>query len=117
MKIDEHKFEKAMDTAMMIASAKLFLFNRLWSELKGKLESKKEKPQRVEMIRRYLLNCVADLDEKHLFVPLEKMASQTEVQKYLEKKYGSKQELEKISKQLTDCMTRKDPTLVDLATE
>lgn len=117
MKINEQKYEKSMDTAMMVASAKLFLFNRMWSELRSKLEAKKEKPKRVEMIRRYLLNCIADLNEAHFFIPLESITSQKEVQKYLEKKYASPKELQKITQQLTDCMTKKDPTLAEFLEE
>lgn len=117
MKIDESKYEKAMDAAMIVASAKLFFFNKLWSEIKGKLDSKKVRPKRVEMIRRYFLNCVADLDEAYFFVPPEEITSEKKVQKYLERKYGTGREIERITRELIDCMTKKDPTLADYSFE
>lgn len=63
------KYKAAMDASMMVATAKLFVFNQIWKELEHKPEVGKLNAQDTTMVRRLLREVIAAMDDTLFFFP------------------------------------------------
>ena len=68
-KLGFEKYKAAMDASMMIATAKLFVFNQIWRELEQKPEVEKLRAQDTKMVRRLLREVIAAMDDTLFFFP------------------------------------------------
>lgn len=85
-KLGLEKYKAAQDASMIVATAKLFVFDKMWKELMSRSEVAKLSSPDTEMVRRILREAVASMDDTLFFFPPDVAGTKKNFERVVEHK-------------------------------
>ncbi len=104
------RYSAALDASMIVATAKLFIFNLMWKELKEREEIRRMPKGEAEMARRHLRQAIASMDDTLFFFPPDETRSKENFNAEIEHRFRTGLK-ERILEEFKRQVRSQDPTL------